>query len=153
MMDMVVERGDAAMDVIGATDLRAGYGQIPVLKDLNLRVGAGEVVVLLGANGAGKTTTLLALAGVLKPSGGTVRWLGSPTSAPLHRRARQGLRFITEERGVIPSLTVRENLQLGGCSVADAAALFPALEPLRDRPARLLSGGEQQMLGVARSLG
>src|SRR5258708_746770 len=153
MGDFAVE-GDrgAAADVIAASGLRAGYGQIPVLKNVTLHVGPGEVGVLLGANGAGKTTTLLTLAGGIKPSGGTVRWLGAPASAPLHRRARQGLRFIGEERAIIPSLTVRENLLLGGCSLAQAAELFPALEPLRDRHARLLSGGEQQMLGVARAL-
>src|SRR5258708_8589705 len=153
MGDFAVEgdRGVAA-DVIGASGLRAGYGQIPVLKNVTLHVGTGEVVVLLVANGAGKTTTLLTLAGVIKPSGGTVRWLGAPTSAPLHRRARQGLRFIGEERAIIPSLTVRENLLLGGCGLAEAAGVFPALEPLRDRQARLLSGGEQQMLGVGWAL-
>src|SRR5258705_6199590 len=83
--------GDRDMaDVIGATELCAGYGQIPVLKNVTLHVGPGEVVVLLGANGAGKTTTLLTLAGVIQPSSGTVRWLEGPTSAPMHRRAITG---------------------------------------------------------------
>src|SRR5258708_32296967 len=106
MGDFAVE-GDrgAAADVIAASGLRAGYGQIPVLKNVTLHVGPGEGVVLLGANGAGKTTTLLTLAGVIKPSGGTVRWLGAPTSAPRHRRPRQGLRSIVGEPATSPRLT------------------------------------------------
>src|SRR5258708_23155119 len=104
MGDLAVEGDRGAAEVIAASDLCAGYGQIPVLKHVTLHVGPGEVVVLLGANGAGKTTTLLTLAGVIKPSGGTVRWLGAPTSPPLHPPARQGLPFIGAERSIIPSL-------------------------------------------------
>src|SRR5260221_3786166 len=153
MGDFAVE-GDrgAAADVIAASGLRAGYGQVPVLENVTLHVGPGEVVVVLGASGAGKTTRLLTLAGVIKPSGGTVRWLGAPASAPLHRRARQGLRFIGEERAIIPSLTVRENLLLGGGSLAQAAEVFSALQPLRGRHAPPLSRREPQMASVGTAI-
>jgi branched-chain amino acid transport system ATP-binding protein len=137
--------------VLEGRALAAGYGGMPAVRDLDLRVEAGEIAVLLGPNGAGKTTTVLALAGVLAPLDGEVRWDGAPTRARLHRRARAGLSLVTEERSVIRALTVRDNLRLA-CSVADAVALFPELEPLLGRPAGLLSGGEQQMLTLARAL-
>jgi branched-chain amino acid transport system ATP-binding protein len=89
-----------ATPVLEARKLSAGYGRVPVVRDLDLHVAAGEVVSLVGPNGAGKTTTLLALAGELPPPGGEVRLHGDVTQAPLHRRARQGLSFVTEERSV-----------------------------------------------------
>ena len=85
MRNFRVDGDRAAADVIAVSDLCPGYGQIPVLKHVAMHVGPGEVVVFLGANGAGRTTTLLTLAGVIKPSGGTVRWLGAPTSARSER--------------------------------------------------------------------
>jgi branched-chain amino acid transport system ATP-binding protein len=133
--------------------LSAGYGEMAVVRDLDLQVGPGEVVALLGSNGAGKTTTLLTLAGELAPLAGEVRWRGSPTSAPMHRRCRDGLGFVTEERSVIMSLTAAENLRLAGVADEVAVGLFGELEPLLGRRAGLLSGGEQQMLTLARALG
>jgi branched-chain amino acid transport system ATP-binding protein len=115
-------------------------------------VRQGEAVALLGANGAGKTTTLLTLAGDLPQLGGEV-WLdGSATKAPLHRRANAGLSFVTEERSVFMRLSVAENLRVGRTDTGRALELFPELRPLLRRRAGLLSGGEQQMLSLARAL-
>jgi branched-chain amino acid transport system ATP-binding protein len=133
-------------------NLAAGYGPIPAVHDVSLRVRPGEMVAVLGANGAGKSTTLLALAGELPLQGGEVLWNSSPTRAPLYKRARSGLAFVTEERSVFMGLTVRENLRLGRGSVADALALVPELRRLLGRRVGLLSGGEQQMLTLARAL-
>jgi branched-chain amino acid transport system ATP-binding protein len=138
--------------IIETDRVSAGYHQMAVVHDLSLRVEPGEVVALLGANGAGKTTTLLTLAGELKPLRGKVAWKGSTRFTPLFRRSREGMRFITEERSVFMSMTVTENLQLGGVAASDCYGLFPELEPLAKRKAGLLSGGEQQMLTLARAL-
>jgi len=137
--------------VLEARGLEAGYGGRPAIHGVDVAVAEGEITVLLGPNGAGKSTTVLALAGVLAPLGGSVRWDGKPTRTRLHRRARLGLSLVTEERSVIRALSVRDNLRLG-CRVEDALALFPELEPLLDRPAGLVSGGEQQMVTLARAL-
>jgi branched-chain amino acid transport system ATP-binding protein len=131
----------------------AGYGSMAVVRDLDLRVGAGEVVALIGANGAGKTTTLLTVAGELSPLGGEVRIRGRRATEPMHVRCRRGMGFLTEERSVIMGLSARDNLKLAGVDGAAAVALFPELEKLLGRPAGLLSGGEQQMLALARALG
>ena len=131
--------------------LTAGYGDVPVVHGIDLRVGAGEVVALLGPNGAGKTTTLLALGGVL-PSTGEVRYDDRPLTGPLHRRARRGLGLITEERAVFRQLSTRTNLALGAGGVDGALEVFPELDRLLDRKAGLLSGGEQQMVVLARAL-
>jgi branched-chain amino acid transport system ATP-binding protein len=138
--------------VIAARSLSIGYGRIPVVRDLDLEVYPGEVVCLLGANGAGKTTTLLGLAGELQPLDGTVEWLGRPARSPLHVRAREGLSFVPEERSVIRGLNVLENLKIGRGSVEAALEYAPPLGALLKRPAGLLSGGEQQMLTLARAL-
>jgi branched-chain amino acid transport system ATP-binding protein len=131
--------------------LTAGYGDVPVVHGIDLRVDAGEVVALLGPNGAGKTTTLLALGGVL-PSTGEVRYGDQPLTGPLHRRARLGLGLITEERAVFRQLSTRTNLALGAGGVDGALEVFPELDRLLDRKAGLLSGGEQQMVVLARAL-
>lgn len=139
--------------LIECRGLTAGYGALAVVRDLDLRVDAGEVVALIGANGAGKTTTLLTLAGGLSPLGGEVRWKGDVVKSPMHARCRNGLGYLTEERSVITNLTTKQNLRLADVSVDAAVELFPALEALMDRKAGLLSGGEQQMLSLARALG
>ena len=138
--------------VLEAKKMCAGYGPVEVVKDLDLVVHSGEVVALLGVNGAGKTTIVRALSGQLKPSGGEVWLKGSPTTAPLHKRVRDGMRLITEDRSVFMGLTTAENLRLGGQSRDACLELFPELERLLDRRAGLLSGGEQQMLTLARAL-
>jgi branched-chain amino acid transport system ATP-binding protein len=132
--------------------LAAGYGAVSVVRDLDLHVEPGEVVALIGPNGAGKTTTLLTIAGELPAISGDVVFRGAPTKAPLFRRARRGLGFVTEERSVFMALSAEENLRLAGVSPADAVAVFPELEPLMRRTAGLLSGGEQQMLTLARAV-
>jgi branched-chain amino acid transport system ATP-binding protein len=139
--------------VLEARGVSVGYGPISVVHDLDLVVGRGEVVALLGVNGAGKTTTVRALAGDLKCSAGEILFKGLPTTAPLHVRARYGLRLITEERSVFMGLSTADNLRLGGQSPERCLELFPELRRLLSQKAGLLSGGEQQMLTLARALG
>ena len=117
------------------------------------RCGPGEVVALLGPNGAGKTTTLLALTGELPPLAGEVIIDGVVAKAPLFKRARNGMTFVTEERSVFMGMSTRDNLRVGGVTTEAALALFPELEPRLDVRGGLLSGGEQQMLTLARALG
>ena len=138
--------------VLEARQLTAGYGELAAVRELDLVVHAGEIVALLGPNGAGKTTTLATMAGVLPPLAGDVHFLGRPVTSPLYARVRAGLGYIPEERSVIYGLTVRENLALGRGTVDDAVGLFPQLGQMLRRPAGLLSGGEQQMLSLARCL-
>jgi len=147
----MTNNGDST-PILQAKKLRAGYGAVEVVKDLDLVVHSGEVVALLGVNGAGKTTIVRALSGQLKPSGGEVWFKGRPTTAPLHKRVSDGMRLITEERSVFMGLTTAENLRLGGQSRDDCLQVFPELERLLNRRAGLLSGGEQQMLTLARAL-
>ena len=136
-----------------ADDLVITYGAgNAAVSGVSLEVGSGEVVALLGANGAGKTSTLLALAGAKDAASGTVRIDGRATTAPLHRRAREGLALLTEDRCIFGHLTVRENLVLGRGKPADALAHFPELSEHMDRQAGLLSGGQQQMLALGRIL-
>ncbi len=138
--------------VLEARRITAGYGPQPVIHDVDLVIHPGEVVGLLGANGAGKTTTLLSLAGELPLLSGEVLLDGQTTTAALHRRARRGLTFVTEEKSVFMGLTARDNLRVAGVDDATALELFPELERLMSVRAGLLSGGEQQMLTGARAL-
>lgn len=149
------------MTVLRIRGLDAGYAGVPVVRGLDLEVRAGEVVALLGANGAGKSTTLRTISGLLPSIAGTVEVLGAPTdSRRPHRVALRGVAHVAEDRSLFPGLTVKENLRLApGLKRADrrgayerAADVFPALGPLMDRRAGLLSGGEQQMLAVARAI-
>lgn len=142
---------DTDTPLIEARSLSAGYGSRPVVRDLDLEVRPGEVVALLGPNGAGKTTTLRALSGSLAPMGGEVRWLGEPGRAPLHRRARQGLAYVGE-RAVFTRLDTADNLRVGRVRSRQALELFPELEKRLTTGAGMLSGGEQQMLSLARAL-
>ncbi len=141
--------GELLLDCAG---LNAGYGGAVVCRDLDIQVRAGEVVALIGANGAGKSTTMLTVAGEIAPIGGTVSVFGSADRAPLATRARRGLSYVTEERSVIMGLTTADNLKLAGVSVDAVCGIFPELRPLLTRQAGLLSGGEQQMLTLARAL-
>ncbi len=133
-------------------DLAVGYQGNPVVKNLNMEVRAGEVVAMLGSNGAGKTTTMMAISGRLKPLSGSIVFDGDADLKPLHVRAREGLSFVTEERSVFMRLSAAENLRVAGVDPDEACALFPELKPLLRRTAGLLSGGEQQMLTLARAL-
>jgi branched-chain amino acid transport system ATP-binding protein len=139
--------------LIEARGLSAGYGKMAVVRDLDLRVDAGEVVALIGPNGAGKTTTLLTLAGELTPLAGEVHFMGAATTTPMHARCRNGLGYVTEERSVIMNMSVADNLKLAAVTQEVAFGYFPALEAIVDRRAGLCSGGEQQMLSLARALG
>src|ERR1700736_2578677 len=112
--------------LLEACGLDIGYGRGGVVRQLDLEVRSGEIVALLGPNGAGKTTTVMALCGELTPTAGTVRWNGEATTLPLHRRARQGLGIVTEERSVFMGLTVEENLRVGKAGRI-AVELFPEL--------------------------
>jgi len=138
--------------VLSAVGLCAGYGPIPVLRDIDLRVNAGEIVALLGPNGSGKTTTMLALAGELRCSAGQIRVNGAPAATRMHRRARQGVAFVPDTRGVFGRLSVRDNLRLGRVTPASALAHAPELTSRVSTRAGLLSGGEQQILAVARAI-
>ena len=137
------------LEVVG---LHAGYGTIEVVHGLDLEVEAGEVVALLGPNGAGKTTTLSTVAGELAPLAGEVRLLDCEPGDPLHVRARKGLAMVTQERAVLMELTTAENLRVSRCDADRAVELFPELEEHLDRRVGLLSGGQQQMLALARCL-
>jgi ABC-type branched-subunit amino acid transport system ATPase component len=144
----------AVLEVEGLT---AGYDEAAVVRDLDVTVAPGEIVALLGANGAGKTTTLRAISGIVHPMRGRIAFAGedlarrSPSA-----RARLGIAHVPEGRGIFFGLTVGEHFRLGhrGEQLDDEAAYryFPALDELRGRRTGLLSGGEQQMLAVARAL-
>lgn len=144
--------------VLEVESLSCGYNGLPAIRDIDLTVSAGEIVSILGSNGAGKTTTLLALAGLLPVLSGTVRALGEEVDRRRpHTVARRGVRLVPDDRGLFPSMTVREHLRLASTrpnrSREDAVLeRFPALVPLRGRTVGLLSGGEQQMLAIAVAL-
>jgi branched-chain amino acid transport system ATP-binding protein len=140
--------------------LRSGYGRIPILQGIDFSVAAGEFVGLFGHNGMGKTTLMRALAGQLPATAGRI-FFGDVdiTAAPSHERARKGLGYIPQGREIFPRLTVEENLWMGARmagkswqKVDEIIATFPRLAPIRSRPAGVLSGGEQQILAIARCL-
>lgn len=142
--------------------LHAHYGRAHILHGVSLTVDTGEVVCLLGRNGAGKSTTMKAIMGLVRPSSGRVRFLGREMAgrAP-HAIARAGIGYVPEERRIFADLTVLENLEVGRREAAPGLvpwtverlfALFPSLAELRHRPGGRMSGGEQQMLTIARTL-
>ena len=145
------------MALLEIENLSTGYHGVPVVRELNLHVDEGEVVALLGPNGAGKTTTLLTVSGLVPIISGDIRVSGrSVKGRRPHLIAREGLAHVPEDRSLFFQLTVRENLKLGAArgsaQLDQALGYFPALEKLMDRRAGLLSGGEQQMLAMARAL-
>ena len=148
-----------AEPVLSIADLQAFYGESHVLHGVSLEVREGETVSLIGRNGAGKTTTLRAIMGLLKRRRGSIRLAGTEAiGLPPHRIARLGVGYVPEERGIFASLTVRENLMLppvvaaGGMSETEIYDLFPQLALRRASQGTKLSGGEQQMLAIARML-
>jgi branched-chain amino acid transport system ATP-binding protein len=140
------------------------YGESHVLQGVSLRVAAGDVVALLGRNGAGKTTTLTTVMGITPARRGRIRWDGDDiTRLPTHLVARRRIAWIPEERRILPNLTVHENLQLAmlkgsakgreaAARLEEALAFFPRLGERLSQPGKSLSGGEQQMLAIARGL-
>jgi branched-chain amino acid transport system ATP-binding protein len=151
------------MPLLEVTDLVAGYGPIRALDGVSLDVEPGELVAIIGANGAGKTTLLMAISGVVTPRAGTVRFAGRPLAGlPPHEVMRAGIGHAPEGRRIFPRLTVRENLELGGFArrdrgqvardIDEACGLFPVLGQRLAQLGGTLSGGEQQMLAIARAL-
>lgn len=140
-------------DALQVRGLTAGYGSLSVIHDVGFSVSHGEVVGLLGRNGAGKTTTLMAVAGFLGESAGEIRINGEELRGPSYRRCRTQLGLVLEGRSVFPSLTVAQNLMLAGADVDEAIELFPELKTKLRLRAGLMSGGEQQMLALARAVG
>ena len=151
---MAATDGQAALELVG---VEAAYGPSRVLHGVSLVARAGEAVSLLGRNGAGKSTTLKAIAGLAEVTGGAIRFDGREiTGWPPHRISRLGVGWVPEDRRVFGDLTVAENLEVGargtGADTARAFRFFPRLAELARRRAASLSGGEQQMLTVARTL-
>jgi branched-chain amino acid transport system ATP-binding protein len=151
--------------LLALEDLHAYYGEAHILQGVSLTVGAGEVVTLIGRNGAGKTTTLKSIMGLVPPRGGRISFDGRElTKLPTHEVARAGIAYVPEERRILPNLSVAENLRLGMLSVPHAVkaenehvieevlTYFPRLRERYEQKGKSLSGGEQQMLAIARGL-
>ena len=148
--------------MLEVSGLQAFYGRAHILRDVSFTLAAGEVLVLAGRNGAGKSTTMKALMGLVRPRAGSVRFDGREIARlPPFRIARAGLGYVPEERRIFADLTVAENLEVGRRPARPGVpawtperlfALFPNLAAMRDRPGARTSGGEQQMLTVARTL-
>lgn len=144
-------------------NLSTGYGNIRVLHQINLNVGEGEIVTLIGSNGVGKTTTLKTISGLMRPGEGSIHFSGQDISrTPPHKIVEMGISHVPEGRNVFPRLTVRENLEMGAYTRKDKAAIrkdyaqvmetFPQLSLREKQSAGTLSGGEQQMLAMGRAL-
>lgn len=149
--------------LLEVTNLRSGYGPIDVLHDIALHVDAGEIVTMIGANGAGKTTTLLTVSGAVRTRGGQVTFDGHDlTRTPAHKVVSLGMAQSPEGRKIFPRLTVLENLQMGAFTRKDKPGIaddlekmfnmFPILRERKGQAGGLLSGGQQQMLAIARAL-
>ena len=153
-----------AVPLLAIQDLHAYYGEAHILQGVSLAVNPGEVVTLIGRNGAGKTTTLRSIMGIVAPRGGRITFDGFELAGlPTHTIAQRGIAYVPEERRILPNLSVEENLRLGllGAGVAKAggeAAMnevlgyFPRLRERLVQKGKSLSGGEQQMLAIARGL-
>ena len=159
-LDIDIMRGVPEMELLRTESLFKSFGSLVVTRDLNLVVKAGERHALIGPNGAGKTTAVLTIMGYLKPRSGEIRYNGQSIAGwPPYKVARHGFGWVPQERGIFPSLTVRENLttmaRAGEDSRWDLARIYKLFPRLEERSANLgfqLSGGEQQMLSIARAL-
>ncbi|MDR3563609.1 MAG: ABC transporter ATP-binding protein [Negativicutes bacterium] len=151
------------MRVLSLENVAVHYGKSQALHEVSLTVKQGEFVTILGANGAGKSTIMKCIMGLVKPSGGRVIYAGSDiTAQPVWQRAALGIGYVPEGRRVFPDLTIEENLKMGGYSLSDPARLkdniekayllYPRLGERKNQAAKTMSGGEQQMLAIARAL-
>jgi len=149
--------------VLTLSGVSAAYGSVPAVSDVSIAIGKGEAVGLLGANGAGKSTTLRAISGLVRPTAGTITFLGTNiASLPAYKVTELGIAHVPEGRQVFPELTVKENLEIGAYIPSAKAArartldlvftIFPVLAERRKQLAGTMSGGEQQMLAVGRGL-
>jgi branched-chain amino acid transport system ATP-binding protein len=154
------------MPLLEVADLHVAYGELEVVRGISFTVDRGEIVTILGSNGAGKTTTLRSVAGLIRPTRGRIEFAGKNIrNMPAHEIANLGLALVPEGRQLFPEHTVRENLELGAYrrlreggqrefneSLAEIFELFPRVRERLEQPAGLLSGGEQQMVAIARAL-
>ena len=149
--------------MLKVSNLVLGYDNVPVVFDVSLEVKEKEVVSIVGSNGAGKTTILRGLSGLIRPMGGSIEFLGQDiTRTPAHKLVKMGISHVPEGRLLFGKLTVRENLMMGAYTLKDEAAkkdalehvyhLFPRLKEREDQAAETFSGGEQQMLAIARGM-
>jgi len=147
------------MSLLEVERINSYYGESHILFDVSLRVEEGEVVALLGRNGSGKTTTMLTVMGILAPRSGEVRFAGETISGKQpYEIARRGIQLVPDTRRIVKTITVQENLELAAFSAKSPwpleriYAMFPRLEERKGFMGRSLSGGEQQMLAIARAL-
>jgi branched-chain amino acid transport system ATP-binding protein len=147
--------------VLGLETLSAGYGGVPIVREVSLAVGSGDVVGIVGRNGVGKTTLVKTIAGLLRPTGGRIRLQGQDvTNVGAEEMARRGMGYVPQGRGIFPRLTVLENLRMGemiggqssGHRHEEVLEWFPRLRERARQRAGTLSGGEQQMLAIGRAL-
>jgi len=149
--------------LLDVQDLEVAYGEFAAVRGVSFEVREGDLLAIIGANGAGKSTTLRAVMGLLRPRAGRIRFQGADiTAEPAHLRARRGIGLVPEGRRILPDLSVEENLRLGGYTLKGpgdvaagldrAFALFPRLRERARQAGKTLSGGEQQMLAIARAL-
>jgi len=150
------------MTMLAVEGLRAGYGKVEVLHDVRLEIAPGQIVALIGANGAGKTTLLKTISGLIRPAGGAIAFEGRDiVRRPAHKIVALGISHVPEGRAILKRMSVLENLHMGAYvrsdsgverDIAAVMARFPVLAERRYQPAGTLSGGEQQMLAIARAL-
>ncbi len=152
-----------AEPILQVNEIHCGYDNVPVIHGISLEVNAGELVAIVGANGAGKTTTMRTIAGLMHPTQGSIHFKGQDISrTPAHDTIRQGMSYVPEGRRLFAKLSVRENLELGAFIKKDRAEiearldevfeLFPVLKERAKQTAETMSGGEQQMLAIARGM-
>jgi urea transport system ATP-binding protein len=152
-----------ATSLLSIGGLDSGYGESPVLRNIDLDVAPGQVVCLMGRNGVGKTTLMKTIMGLIRPMRGTLTFEGNDMAPwSISRRARAGLGYVPQGRGIFPYLTVFENLLMGfeatparkadKSSLEEVCELFPMIKQFRHRQAGMLSGGQQQQLAFARVL-